>query len=105
MLKKLISHLMLVVSLFVVSTIQPAFSADKTMKPMTTVVNKIEKINLNTATTEQLSEIKGIGVKKAQAIVDYRKTNGQFTSLQQLTNVKGIGEGILEKIAPYLALK
>ena len=104
MLNKLIYRLMLAVSLFAVSTIQPVFSADKAMAPITAVMAKVEKININTATTDQFTEIKGIGAKKAQAIVDYRNTNGKFTSLKQLTNIKGIGEGILKKVEPFITL-
>ena len=75
--------------------------ADKKMKKASATITKI---NLNTATNEQLATIKGIGVKKAQAIIDYRKEHGKFASLDDLINVKGIGEGTLKKIAPLLKL-
>lgn len=53
-------------------------------------------VNLNKAGATVLSEhLKGIGFKKAQAIVDWRKANGNFASLEQLLEVKGIGEKIL----------
>ena len=104
MLNKLIYPLMFAVSLLAVTTIQPAFSADKVMAPVTATMAKIKKININTATAEQFTEIKGIGAKKAQAIVDYRNKNGKFTSLEQLTNVKGVGEGILKKLEPFIKL-
>ena len=61
-------------------------------------VEQISKVNINTANTEVLSELPGIGEKKAQAIVDYRKRNGEFTSVEELVNVRGIGEKMLEKI-------
>jgi len=64
-----------------------------------------KKININTASTDDLMSIKGIGEAKAKAIVDYRKKNGKFTDLEQLTNVKGIGDGILKNAQPYLQLK
>lgn len=55
-------------------------------------------IDLNTATAEQLAEnLNGIGVAKAQAIVEYRSNNGPFTSVDQLTEVKGIGAATVEK--------
>ena len=55
-------------------------------------------VNINTADAESLAtNISGIGPKKAQAIVTYRKTNGPFKSVQELTNVKGIGQKTLEK--------
>ena len=54
-------------------------------------------ININTATSEQLTALKGIGLKKAQAIVSYRTQNGQFASAADLANVKGIGLKTVEK--------
>jgi competence protein ComEA len=64
----------------------------------------IEKININEADLSQLSMIKGIGSKKAQAIIDYRTANGDFMSLEDLEKVKGIGSSTLQKIMPYLTL-
>ncbi|MFC0323102.1 ComEA family DNA-binding protein [Gallibacterium melopsittaci] len=61
-------------------------------------VNQSDKINLNTATAEQLQQgLVGIGAKKAQAIVEYREQHGPFVSLEQLTEVKGIGAATFEK--------
>lgn len=55
-------------------------------------------VNVNQATAEQLADsLQGIGLKKAQAIVQYRKENGAFKSTNDLLNVKGIGASTLEK--------
>lgn len=55
-------------------------------------------VNINTADALALSKnIKGVGIKKAQAIVAYREKNGEFKKAEDLTNVKGIGEKLLEK--------
>ena len=57
-----------------------------------------ESININTADKEALmSVIKGVGDKKAEAIITYRKENGPFKSIDELTNVKGIGQGMIDK--------
>ncbi|WP_427916918.1 ComEA family DNA-binding protein [Vibrio amylolyticus] len=55
-------------------------------------------VNVNQASAEELATLlSGIGMKKAQAIVDYRNEFGDFTHLDELTKVKGIGESILDK--------
>lgn len=79
-------------------------SEKKKVTSTTATVGKLPKIDLNSANVEQLTAIKGIGDKTAQAIVDYRKKNGDFTNLQDLINVKGIGAKTLKKVMPYLSL-
>ena len=57
------------------------------------------KINLNTATVQQLSDgLKGVGDALAQRIVAYREQHGKFQSVDELKNVSGIGEKKLEEI-------
>lgn len=51
-----------------------------------------EAININTADVQELTKLKGIGVKKAEAIVAWREENGSFKTVDQLLEVKGIGE-------------
>lgn len=53
------------------------------------------KVNLNTATVEELMTLPGIGEKRAKAIVADREANGPFRVPEDLTRVDGIGEGIL----------
>lgn len=57
-----------------------------------------KKVNINTATAEQLETLDGIGPSKASAIVAYREENGPFSSIEELKNVSGIGEKSFEKI-------
>ncbi|MFN3235367.1 MAG: ComEA family DNA-binding protein [Gammaproteobacteria bacterium] len=59
-------------------------------------------VNINKADTKALSSIHGIGPKKAQAIVDYRKSHGNFKSVDDLTKVKGISAASLAKISADL---
>ena len=56
------------------------------------------KVNINTATLEELQTIKGIGKKKAEAILQYRKEHGPFRTKEDLLQVKGIGKKALEAI-------
>lgn len=63
------------------------------------------KIDVNTAPVSKLTELPGIGEKKAQAIVDYRNTHGPFAKVSDLTKVKGIGMKMLEKMAPYVQIR
>ena len=55
-------------------------------------------VNINTATKEELMTVKGIGEKRAQEIIDYRKKNGNFKSVDDLEKVPGIGPGMMKQI-------
>ena len=55
-------------------------------------------VNINTADAEKIAaELKGIGLSKATAIVEYREANGPFKTIEQLTEVKGIGLKTVEQ--------
>ena len=60
------------------------------------------KININTATVEQLASLPGVGVKLAARIVEHRQKAGCFKSAQELMTVQGIGEKNFAKLQPYL---
>jgi competence protein ComEA len=78
--------------------ISPIASADLSKESSKANQAQMQKINLNTATVEQLSSLPGIGAKKAQAIVEYRTKVGKFKSIDDLTKVKGIGDKMLVKL-------
>ncbi|PAY02150.1 competence protein [Pseudoalteromonas sp. HM-SA03] len=55
-------------------------------------------LDINSADVSALSSLPGIGIRKAEAIVEYRKKMGRFKSTTELLEVKGIGKGILAKL-------
>jgi competence protein ComEA len=55
-------------------------------------------VNINTASKEDLTTLKGVGDKRAQEIIDYRKKNGNFKSIDDLEKVPGIGPGLMKQI-------
>jgi len=63
------------------------------------------KINLNKATAEELTQLKGIGMKYAEKIVQYRDKNGPFRTVEDLLNVQGIGPRTLEKNKDRIVVK
>jgi competence protein ComEA len=62
------------------------------------------KVNINTASVEQLTTLPGVGPKLAARIVEYRQKSGTFRSPQELLNVKGVGEKNLAKIESFLTV-
>lgn len=60
--------------------------------------NDTLKINLNQATKEELKKLNGIGDVKADNIISYRETNGQFQNIEEVKNVSGIGAATFDKI-------
>jgi competence protein ComEA len=62
------------------------------------------KVNINTATVEELMTLPRIGEVMAQRIFTYREANGSFQALEDLLNVEGIGEQTLENLAPLITL-
>jgi len=61
-------------------------------------------VNINDATTAQLELLPRVGPALAKRIVEFRKANGPFKSVDELVAVRGIGERSLEKLRPYLAV-
>ena len=62
------------------------------------------KINLNTASKEELTKLSGIGEAKAQDIIDYRNTNGSFKTIEEIKNISGIGDALFAKIKDNITI-
>lgn len=74
-----------------------SLQAQDVKSPVTTTVQQsVKKINLNTADVSTLTgSFKGIGQKRAQAIVNFRNTHGKFKSITDLSQVKGLGQSFV----------
>ncbi|MBR2730511.1 MAG: ComEA family DNA-binding protein [Clostridia bacterium] len=68
----------------------------QTLAPLPAAAASGAQIDINTADLAQLQQLRGIGEKKAQAILDYRAKNGRFRSPEELALVRGISIAIVE---------
>ena len=79
----------------------PAVSAARPADPAM-IEQTDPRIDLSTATEDELCTLKGIGPAKAAAILAYRQSYGGFVCIEEIMEVKGIGEGTFEKIREFI---
>lgn len=79
-------------------------SQDSASKPTSEASAGKARINLNTATLEQLDTLPGVGPVTGQRIIDWRTAHGSFATVQQLLEVSGIGDKSYAQIAPYVCV-
>jgi len=85
------------VALILVSSSISLAVENKSAQDQPAVSQVQQVVNINTADAETLTNLKGVGIKKAEAIIAWREANGGFTSVEQLLEVKGIGVAILDE--------
>ena len=103
--KKLISGLLVLSALAIQTPVVHAQPAESGNVQANEGTSQQQRIDLNSATVEQLITLPGVGQSKAKAIIKYREEVGPFLEVAQLTQVKGIGEKMLNKIEGYVQVR
>jgi competence protein ComEA len=79
--------------------------SDTGSKPAKLTDPKQGQININTATAEELQRVPGIGPAMAAKVIDYRKANHGFQSVEDLLQVSGIGERKFARMQPFVRIR
>ena len=79
-------------------------ASQQTASGTTPSTSKEKKVNINKASLEELKQVKGLGGKRAQDIIDHREANGKFKSVDELKKVSGIGAKTIEKLKDYVTV-
>ena len=79
-------------------------ASQQTASGTTSSTSKEKKVNINKASLEELKQVKGLGGKRAQDIIDHREANGKFKSVDELKKVSGIGAKTIEKLKDYVTV-
>jgi len=102
------AFIFVLVGVFVGRNTAGAYIPVSDVKETVTAQNQSDRdsqIDINTASSEQLQLIPGIGATIAQRIIDYRTENGGFKSIEEIMNVNGIGEKKFEQMKPYIKVQ
>jgi competence protein ComEA len=103
--RKILTFVMAIYAAFLFTGNAVAENLDSDQSPKASAEQTVALVNLNQASAETLAKsLKGIGLKKAQAIVALRESQGTFTSVDQITQVKGIGSKTLAKLRPFITV-
>lgn len=99
------STLLILASLVTLLGVPNVLAEPNAAKP--SVAEEIHRpVNINTASAEEISiALKGVGIKRAEQIVAYRKAHGAFKTKEALLDVKGVGKKILEKNRSAITLE
>lgn len=62
------------------------------------------KVNINTASRDELMTLPGVGEAKADSIIEYREANGEFRTIEAIMQISGIKEGLFNKIKEYITI-
>lgn len=90
---------------FEITTIPMPSETPKSTQGFSSHYDEEGRLDINTATAEELDAIDGVGEKTAQHIIEHREANGEFRAIEELTLVKGIGEGMVNRLRPYICIR
>lgn len=96
--KRLFCSLLIAITAAVISPLSVIAAEPETEASITA------PININTASAQELTALKGVGESKAQAIIAWRDKNGPFEKIEQLLEVNGIGESTLNDVRKRVVL-
>ncbi len=103
--KKLVTFVGAVLVCVGAMTAPSVLAAEKSSVKSAHVQQIPAQVNINKASAKEISQVlKGVGLKKAEAIVAYRKANGKFRKIEDLAQVKGIGKATVNKNRSKLVL-
>lgn len=100
-----INHFFAIVfTLCLLVAVQPSLTCAATTDNASQVAQITNKVNINSANLDNLTQLPGIGKKTAQRIIDFRKANGNFKNPEDILNVKGIGQKKFDKLKSLLTV-